>query len=343
VYHPGGMEDMRAGQLVERGRIEVGRFPAPEPEPGDVLVRNLAAAICGSDLHLAFGSWGPDEWPLPPGVPGHEGIGEVLESRSERYRPGDRVLTTPIPGHARGFAELQAVPGAQVVPVPADVDVATMLMAQQLGTVIYALKRFWPRAGGAGDGLLEAPGETATVLGAGTAGIHFTQLLKRAGFGRVVVSDLFPHRLAAARAAGADVTVLAPGESAVDATMDLTGGRGADLVVEAAGRDAARAQAVRAVAPGGRVGLFGLPEHPGDVPFPYAELFRRAPTITVSVGTQTEPGLASFHEAVRAIAAGDVEVSSLVTHRFGIEDLAEAFALAHERADGAIKVAITFD
>jgi len=324
---------MRAGRLVARGRIEVGRFPAPAPEPGDVLVRSRVAAICGSDLHLAFGTWGSAEWPLPPGVPGHEGVGEVVESRSPLHRPGDLVLTTPVPSQARGFADLMAVPGDQVVPLPGDVDVVTMLMAQQLGTVVFALRRFWPGP----------PGETATVIGAGTAGLHFTQLLKRAGFGRVVVADLFPHRLEAARAAGADVTVLAPAESVVDATLDLTGGRGAELVVEAAGHDATRAQALRAVASRGRVGLFGLPEQQGDMPFPYAELFRRAPTIEVSVGAQDEPGLASFREAVRAIAAGEVEVSRLVTHRFGIEDLAEAFALAHERADGAIKVAITFD
>jgi L-iditol 2-dehydrogenase len=219
------------------------------------------------------------------------------------------------------------------VPVPTDVDLSALLMAQQLGTVIFALKQFWP----------EAPGETATVIGAGTAGLHFTQLLVRAGFGRVIVADRFPHRLAAARALGAGVTVLAPGESVVEATMDVTGGRGADLVVEAAGHDATRAQAMRAVALGGRVGLFGLPEQRGDMPFPYAEVFRRGPRIQVSVGTQDEPGLVSFREAVRRIAAGEVDVSGLVTHRLAIERLADAFALAHERADGAIKVAISFD
>jgi L-iditol 2-dehydrogenase len=327
------MGDMRAARLVARERFEVGRFPAPAPEPGGVLVRTRLAAICGSDLHHVYGRFGPEEYPRPPGSPGHEGIGEVVESRSPRHRAGDLVLTTPRPGQAYAFADRQAVPATQVVPVPAGADLATMLMAQQLGTVIYALKRFWPGA----------PGETATVLGAGTAGLHFTQLLKRAGFARVVVADLFRHRLEAARALGADVTVLAPGESVVDATLDLTGGRGADLVVEAAGRDATRAQAVRAVAPNGRVGLYGLPEDRGDMALPYAEVFRRHPTIEVSVGTQEEPGLASFHEAVRRIAAGEVDVSGLVTHRFAIEELPDAFALAHGRADGAIKVAITFD
>src|SRR5258708_3463680 len=78
-----------------------------------------------------------------------------------------------------------------------------LLMAQQLGTVIFALARFWSGP----------PGETATVIGAGSAGLHFAQLLRRAGFAHVVVADLHAHRLEAARAIGADVTVLAPRES----------------------------------------------------------------------------------------------------------------------------------
>jgi len=324
---------MRAAQLVARRRFDVGRFPVPPLEPGQVLVRTRLAAICGSDVKVVFGAIGPDRFPCPPGYPGHEAIGDVLESRSPEHRPGDLVLTTPRPGTSRAFAERQVVPATQVVPVPPTSDLATMLMAQQLGTVLYALKHFWTGP----------PGETATVIGAGTAGLHFTQLLKGAGFGRVVVGDLHPHRLEAARTLGADVAVVARGESVVEATMDVTGGRGADLVVEAVGLDATRAQAVRAVAFGGRIGLFGLPEHRGDAPFPFAEAFQRRPTIEISVGTQEEPGLVSFREAVRCIGAGEVDVSRLVTHRFALEQLAGAFALAGEPDGGAIKVAITFD
>ena len=326
-------EQMTAACLAGPGEIGVGRFPVPDLQPGEVLVRTRLAAICGSDLHVVFGGHGPGLFPGPPGYPGHESVGEVLESRSERCRAGDLVLALPAGVAGRSFAERQAVPDAQLVPLAAGADVAAMLMAQQLGTVIFALKRFWPGP----------PAETAVVIGAGAAGLHFTQLLARAGFGRVVVSDRHAHRLAAARALGATATVLAPAESVVEATLDLTGGRGAELVVEAAGHDATRAQAMLAVANAGRVGLFGLPEGSGDMALPFAEVFRRRPTIEISVGAQAEPGLASFREAVDRIARGDVDVSGLATHRFDIEELPDAFATAREPgAGGALKVTVGF-
>jgi L-iditol 2-dehydrogenase len=327
------MEVTRAARLLAPGRLEVGRFPVAEPRPGEILVRTRLAAVCGSDVHVVFSEEGAEWLPAPPGFPGHEGVGEVVESRSERCRAGDLVLTTPVPAVAAGYADLQVLPAAQVVPLPAGAELEALLMAQQLGTVIYALGRFWPGP----------PGGTATVIGAGTAGLHFTQVLERAGFGQIVVADRHRHRLEAARALGADVTVLAPAESVVDATLDVTGGRGADLVVEAAGRDATRGQALLAVAAGGRVGFYGLPERGGDAPFPFAEAFRRRPTIEIAAGAQAEPGLKSFREAVRRIAAGELDVSRLVTHRFGIERLTEAVALAREPSAGALKIAITFD
>jgi L-iditol 2-dehydrogenase len=321
---------MRAARLLGPGRLEMAEVPPPEPQPGEIVVRTLLAAVCGSDVHVVYQDAPPELYPAPPGFPGHEGVGEVVESRSDRHRPGDLVLTTPVPALARGYADVQVLAGEQVVPVAPGADLAAVLMAQQMGTVVFALKRFWPGP----------PAETATVIGAGTAGLHFTRLLRRAGFGRIVVADRHPHRLAAARALGATVTVLAPDQSVVEATLDLTGGRGADLVVEAAGRDATRVQAVRAVADCGRIGLYGLPED--DEPaLPFAELFRRRPTIEIASGAQRELGLASFREAVRLIETGEVDVSSLVTHRFDLADLPEAVALAREPSAGAIKVAIT--
>ena len=321
---------MRAGRLVGPGRVEVDQFPVPPLGPGEVALRTLQASICGSDVHTVFGR-DHEEFPHPPGFPGHESVGEVLESRSDRFAPGDLVLAAPLPSGSRAYADRQAVSEESLVPLPAGADLEAALMAQQLGTVIFALKRFWPGP----------PAETAVVIGAGSAGLHFTQLLRRAGFGRIVVSDRHAHRLEAARALGADVTVLAPEESVVDAVLDLTAGGGADLVVEAAGRDATRVQALRAVADAGRVGYFGLPERGGDMTFPYGDVFRRRPSIEIANGAQLEPGLASFQEAVDRIASGEVDVSALVTHRFGIERLPEAMALARDGA--GLKVAIDFD
>jgi L-iditol 2-dehydrogenase len=323
---------MCAGRLVAPGRIEVGEFAIPVPAAGEVLVRMRRASICGSDVHVVYDGFAPEVLPARPGFPGHEGVGEVVESRSAAFATGDRVLTVPVPAQAACFAQYQVVPEASLVRLPPGGDTARLLMAQQLGTTMFALRRFWPPlAGEAG---------VATLIGAGSAGLFFLQQLRRARFGRVVVADREPARLEIARGLGADLCVRAPEESVVEATMDLTGGLGADLVVEAAGYDACRAQAVGAVRQGGRIGLFGFPEARGDAPFPIEVAFRKSASIEFSVGAQVEPGLRSFREAVASIESGDVEVGYCLAPSFPIERLPEAMRTAQERGRGAVKLSI---
>src|SRR5207248_4501313 len=146
---------------------------------------------------------------------------------------GERVLTAPVPSESGCFAELQAVAEESLVPIPDGADPDRVLMAQQLGTVLFASRRFL-------DGV--RPG-TAVVIGAGSVGTFFVQVLKQAGFENIVVSDLEPHRLDVAGELGATVLVHAPAESVADAAHDVTGGVGADLVLEAAGYDATRTDA----------------------------------------------------------------------------------------------------
>lgn len=321
---------MRAARVTGLGQVRLEDIARPAPGDGEVLVRTIFASICGSDLHKVFGGTSDRPFPWPPGHPGHEGVGEVVHGRSASYAPGDLVLTAPEPYEAAAFAEYQVLTEDYLVGLPADADLRAMVLAQQLGTVIFALKRMWPGP----------PAETAAVIGAGPAGLCFTQLLNRRGFGTVVVADLSPARLRAARDLGADVTVPAGETSVVDAVMDLTAGHGADLVIEAAGHDATRAQAMSAVRVGGRIGLYGLPERLGDAPYPFGVLFRRQPTIEVVYGAQEEPGLTSFREAVAEIHAGNV-AAGLVTHTYDLADVGEALHRANDRSDGAIKVCLS--
>lgn len=322
---------MRAVRLVEPGQVRVEDAAEPVRDGSTVLVRTLYASICGSDLHSIYAD--PEaEFPCPPGYPGHEAVGEVVESGSTAFAVGDQVLTVPHPREAATFAEFQVLPEPFLVGLPAGADSRGMLMAQQLGTVIFALKRMWPGSGA----------DVATVIGAGSAGLHFTQLLKQRGFTNVIVSDLSDKRLAKAKALGADVVVAAGTDSVVEATMEVSGGTGADLVVEAAGRDVTRAQAMSAVRERGRIGLFGLPEHPGDAAVPYDVLFRRQPTIEIAYGAQLEPDLASFREAVRLIGDGRVAAADLVSHVYALDDFGRALQCARDVADGAVKVCLSF-
>lgn len=324
---------MRAARLIGPGRVECVEAPVPEPAEGEILVRTLSASVCGSDLRIIYnGLWSP-AYPCPCGYPGHESVGRVLESRHDDFEPGDQVLLVPPPHTSAAYADYQTVAGASAIALRPDEDPARLVIAQQLGTVIFALNRFWPE---------DERGGVATVIGAGSAGLMFTWLLARAGFDKVVVSDLMPARLEHARRLGADVTVQVPEASAVEATLEASDGAGADVVIDASGYDDGRIDALRSVRVGGRVGLFGLPERPGLAPFPVEEIFTRIPTVLASRAAQLEPGLVAFRRAVELIRDGGFDAGAMVTHTLGIERIADALDIAHDRADGAIKVSIDF-
>ena len=325
---------MRAARLLGRGRLEMQEVPVPEVEGGQVLVRTRLASICGSDLKSVFSELGPPEFPCRPGFPGHEGVGDVLESRTPEFEAGDLVLTVPDRAWKATFADYQVVPAHFVVPLPPDGDPDVLIMAQQLGTVLFALARFWPED--------EPPGESAVVIGAGSAGLYFTRLLKRRGFQRVVVADPDTTRLELARQLGADAVVPARDESVVETVMDLTGGTGGDLAVEAAGFDVTRAQAIASARVYGRVGFFGQPERYGDSPFPLEQFYRRRPTLIPSNGTQQEPGLTSFRRAVDLIRRGDVEVRPLIGRPYPADELPRAFDDAYQHRSAALKVSVSF-
>ena len=326
---------MKAARWVGVGRVECEEAPVPSLADGEILVRTAYASICGSDLHSVFGSNPPE--PAAVGHPGHESVGEVVESRCPGFAPGDRVLTVPYAVVGRCLAEFQALPGSACIRLPDTAPLSHLLMAQQLGTVVYAL-RTHP---------LDLAGKDAAVIGQGSAGAFFTFLLKRAGASRVLVSDKSPARLAYSRKVGADLTVdVGTGEAGTgdfrSAVLEATGGRGADLVVEAVGSRETFPLSVELAAPGATLVWFGLPEGTGDYPFSFPDFFRRGLTAYSNFGAQGEPGLESFRYAVRLIDDGAIDVAPLLSHMLPIERVHEAFRIAHDRSDNALKVSIKF-
>ncbi len=158
---------MRAAVLRAPGVIECVEAPVPEPGPGQVLVKMLCASLCGSDLHHVFMPLLEHSFPTPCGFPGHEGMGEVVESRAPGFAPGQPVLTVPDIQHAACFADFQVLGAQHLIGLDAAAPSERLVLAQPLGTVIYSLKRFLPA---------EVP-ETVLVLGQGSIGLFFTWLL----------------------------------------------------------------------------------------------------------------------------------------------------------------------
>ena len=327
------MEKIRAGRMVEVGRMVCELTEPRSPAEGDLLVRTHLASICGSDLHTVFMGMNLPKEPLPHGYPGHEGVGEVIESRHEDFAVGDKILAVPVPPNSYCFSEMQTLHGRFAIKLPdADLPPEQLMMAQQFGTVIFALRQR----------PVDVVGKTVMVMGQGSAGMFFAYMMKRAGAAKVITSDLSEARLAQSRRMGADVAVKASGRNVYEAVMDETGGAGAHYVIEAVGARESFLESVQLARNGANMLFFGLPDTAEPISIDFNAFFRKRITANATYGAQFEPGLVSFRQALDLIVRGEIDMSPLVSHMLSIEQIDEAMHMAHDRSDNALKVSLTF-
>jgi len=306
-----------------------------------VLVRVVAAGLCGTDYRIWTG-----ERPVGyPRVMGHELVGRVEATASgvASVTTGDRIVVEPNYSCGRcplcregnrnlclsrtavgidvdgGFAELVSVPARCCWPAPAAAEADALMLTEPLAVVVRAVARGAPKRG-----------ETAAVVGAGSLGLLALQVLRARG-ARVLVVSRSRRRFALATELGAEATLTTSEGALADAARRFSTREGVDLVVETAGTAEAVTHALDLVRPGGRVVVTGLPHEPTSVPF--FSVVRREVTIVGSMIYQDE-----FPEALRLIASGAVRTPPLITHRFGLDRIGEAFT-AHAGPD-AIKVAL---
>lgn len=324
---------MRAAIAIARGVIRCEEVDMPRIQDGEVLVRTLAASICGSDLHMINSGWGMHAFPAMAGHTGHEAAGRVVESRSDKFSEGDIVLTVPFIWDSRCFADYQAVDDMHLLKLDPGIDMDSITLAQQLGTVVYAAKRL--------PASLE--GQTCVVVGQGSAGLFWDFILKQLGAEKIISIEPLAWRRELGLSYGVDEAIDVTGDAVMDVVKEMTGGAGSDLVVEAVGSTQTLSQAFHLVRSEGKVVLFGLPESEEPVPFDYSQMFKiRADAFTV-LGSQDEPGLTSYVEAVSLISSGEIDVEPIISHRVNISEIDRAFHIADKRLDGAVKVGITFE
>jgi L-iditol 2-dehydrogenase len=328
------LKEMRAATLVGPGVVEVRDFDVPQATGTQVVVEMHYASICGSDVHVVFDGFHNPDMLGRPGYPSHEGIGVVADGGASGLAVGTPVLTVPHGQRGGCFAEYQAVETAYLVALPEGVDLRRTLLAQQLGTTIFGMKKFLPA-----DTPAEAIPRKAVVIGAGSAGLFFLQLLLERGI-EVTVADLNAGRLEVARRLGAARTVHEPAESVIEVVSEATAGEGVDLVIEAAGYDVARAAAVETARSRGTVGFFGYPELKGPAPFPVERSFRKSLTMEWINGTQAEHGLASFRAAVDMITNDEIVVDYCLESMYDLEETPAALAAARAQGHGAPKVGV---
>jgi alcohol dehydrogenase len=342
--------------IVYHGPGEKSWEEVPDPQlvdDTDAIVRVDAVTICGTDLHILKG----DVPTVTQGrILGHEAVGTVEEVGAgvKNVAVGDRVLVSCITACGRcdycrkgsysqclgggGWilghlidgtqAEKVRVPFADTSthPVPVGVDDEQLLMLADILPTGFEV--------GVINGQVE-PGAVVAVVGAGPIGLAAMKGAQLFGPSHIIAIDLETSRLEAAKQFGADIVINNSSEDAVEKVMELTDGLGADVVIEAVGYPATFELCCELVKPGGRVANVGVHGEPSTLHL--EKLWIKNVTITTGlVDTSSTPRL------LKLIAAGRIDPSPFVTHRFAMADFLEAYdVFARAGETGALKVVLT--
>jgi L-gulonate 5-dehydrogenase len=310
--------------------------------PGQASVRLRAAGICGSDLAAYRGT---SPMVTYPRVLGHELLVDVLECPGKPELAGQRAVVDPMrpcgrcracrAGRANCCAELQvigvhtdggmqermAIDSRYLYPVPETMPDDVAVLAEPLTVAYHAVARSNVRAG-----------ETAVVFGAGAIGLLIAQVLMRARGCRALVIDVDAGRLGIAQSLGA--TPLQGDESAlVDAVAQTTGGEMADVVFEATGVAACTRMTTSLVAQAGRIVLIGW--NKGPVEIDTVTLMRKEVDL---LGSRNSVN--AFPAVLQLLAAGVVDVQTMITHRFGLTEAGAALEILDRGAENALKILI---
>ena len=326
------------------GVFAVCDVPVPEPGPGEVLLKISVAGVCGTDLHLHAGEFGPT-YPL---TPGHEFVGEVVAAgvgvpgelighhvvvdntascgrcaECRRARPAYCIhLIAQGVNAPGGFAEF-VVTAADRCFVVDDLDPEVAVLTEPVDCVAHGL-----------DILQLQPGAEVLLFGAGPTGLILTSLLSRSGAGRLTVAAPTQAKLDLARARGADRVVRMDRTDlpATHAQLSRLSPGGFDVVIDATGAPAVLALTLSLTRTGGTVFVYGMTPEATQWPVAPYDIFRRELTIKGSFAQQF-----SFDRALTALRTGRVDPDGLIAKRFSLDDYQEALRAV---ADSAVVKAV---
>ncbi len=322
---------MKTLRLHGAGDLRLHDEPVPSPAPGEALVHVSAVGICGSDLHwFTEGSIG-DASLSHPLVLGHEFAGTTGDGKRVAVDPSitcgqckfckegnpNFCESLVFAGHASQDGALREYlnwPSRFCFQLPAELSDADGVMLEPLGVAIHAVDLAHLRVG-----------MRVGVFGCGPIGLLVIQLAKLSGASQIIATDLLSHRLEAARSFGATNVFRVEKDTISKEVLNATQDSNFDVIFEAAGQNAAVETSVAAVKPGGTIVLAGIPS---DDRISFTASSARRKGITFKIVRRMKN---TYPRAIQLVQKGMIDVRSLVTHRFPLEQAGAAFKVAVRR------------
>jgi threonine dehydrogenase-like Zn-dependent dehydrogenase len=319
---------MKALQVTRPRLFDLIEIPVPQLPPGEnslVLVRTAWVSMCGSDIPFFTGNKRFRPYPLDPGAPIHECVGEVVESASSMFRRGDRVLS--IPDGDQGLAEFFLAQASKTIVLNINAgDPGVACIVQPLSTVMNAMDR-----------LGDFRGKSIAVVGLGSIGLFFCWLAKRGGADSIVGIDPIQGRCRIAETLGATQTICSRSIEVVHGMrMSPEKWNPPDICIEAVGHQTDTINdCLELVRKYGTVVAFGVPDHPVYA-LEYEVFFRKNALL---MGTVTPDWAEYLPKARDLFMDNSEELSRFITHRLPVREAEKAFHM-YERHEGGIVKAV---
>lgn len=353
---------MKAAAFIEKGRIEIVEKPIPDIGDNDALIRITTTTICGTDVHILKG-----EYPVEQGLTiGHEPVGiiEKLGKNVQDYKEGQRVIAGAIcpsfhsyacqdglPAqdggcHSHGYKPMggwrfgNTIDGAQaeflvvldaqanLAPVPYGLTDEQVLMCPDIMSTGFA---------GAESANIKI-GDIVAVFAQGPIGLCATAGARLKGASLIIAIDGIDERLSYARQLGADITLDYRKVDIISEIMKITGGRGVDAVIEALGTQQTFESALRVLKPGGTLSSLGV--YSTDLTIPL-DAFSAGLGDHKIITSLCPGGKERMRRLMSVIESNRVNLQDMVTHRYKLDDIVDAYDLFSHQRDGVLKVAIT--
>lgn len=346
---------MKAGVFYKEGDIRFDDFADPVCGDDDVIIKVKAAGICGSDPPRILNLW---KYPRPQ-VPGHEFAGTIAEvgKNVKNFKLDDAVVAQPLipcrkcenceEGHFSmcndmqmlgadlpgGFAQYVRVPATNIQHIECE-NLEEAALIEPCAVALYGVLGIRPEIG-----------DTVAILGCGTIGQLVLQWFRLAGVHRIIAVDISKKKLEEAKALGADICINGMEQDTVEAVLEATHGKGVDIAMETAGSKITQEQCLLVTKKRGRIGYLGIAR--SDILLKeksFESIFRHELTLRGFWNSYGRPFPGpAWVKSIRALEDGKIQFKPLISHRFPLEKVSDAFQMIKERKEEYNKILFVMD
>ena len=321
---------MRAARLAGPKHFEILETEAPVANDGQCLIKLERVSVCGSDCRHGYQIRPEEEYPMAIGSPCHELAGTIVESRTDDYNEGQRVIVIPQRGSG-GLVEYITSDPSRMILLPDEGPLDEWVMCQPSGTVLYSCQQ-----------MPNILGKSVVIMGQGSIGLSFTMITSLQGAASVTVVDPLDYRLEKSKEFGSTHRINPDKENVDEAVAEITAGIGPDVIVEAAGYPDTFNDCFRLVRQFGTIIIFGV-QADDFVSIEHNWILDKQPRLIGTTGARSGDPTMHIKHMVALRQRGWCDPSKLITHRMGFTDVQKAYDMYDQQQDEIIKVVININ